>query len=102
MIKNSRKILGAAIGKLASVIGGIYLAPEDIKQLFVTDLFRIIGYLHRFIMTGCSGSNLFVGGIFNMAAGIPGHSLNNPFRVLKRRFHAPETATGKGSGFILC
>ena len=33
--KNCRKVLGAAVGKLATVIGGINLAPEYIKQLVI-------------------------------------------------------------------
>ena len=46
-------------------------------------------------MTGSAGSDLLVRGIFNMAAGVPGHGLNNPFRIFKRGLHAPETTTGK-------
>ena len=51
-------------------------------------------------MTGSAGSDLLVSGIFNMATGVPGHGLNNPLSIFKRRLHAPETTTGKDGGFI--
>ena len=88
------------IGELTAVIGWIYLSPEGVKQLFIGDFFRIIYHLNGFNMRSPATGNLFIGGVGILSTCISCSNINNPLKLLKRRFHTPEATPTKDSNLL--
>ena len=99
MIKDGRAILGAVIHELATGVGGVNATPVEVQQLTVRNFLGVEFYLHRLVMAGRPGTDILVGGIGLMAAGIAGSYCDNASVLGKIRFATPETATGKGGGW---
>ena len=92
-VKDGADIAAAAIGKLAARIGRVNLLPVGIEELFEADALRIVDNLHHLDMAAFAV--ILVGRVFGAAARIAGCDRQNPFQLVKGRFHAPETAACK-------
>jgi hypothetical protein len=71
---------------------------EDLQDLAVADLLRIVLDLDRFGMSGRAGADHGVVRGHLAAAGIPGHRVEHASRVLVHALYAPEAAAGDHSG----
>ncbi len=85
--------------ELAVGLRRIDVPPEDVKELVVRDLRRIVCDLDRLAMLRFMRGDFLVGRVFGAAAGVPHNSFDYAFRVIERRLHAPETAAGKDRCF---
>lgn len=101
MVKNRGSILRTPVHKGSSGVSGINLPPKHFQQLGIGDCLRVISDLNGLIMARFSGSYLLVRGINHTTAGISGLHLEHALVLEKRRFHAPEAASGKsGCGCV--
>jgi hypothetical protein len=92
MIKNRRTILRADIRPLSIQRRWIMVRPEDIEQLFVTNLCRIEFDFDHFGVTGLVAANIFVARIVFCSAGVANRCCCYAFEISKDFFHAPKTA----------
>src|SRR5690606_4733855 len=96
MEEDGRTILRAHVRPLAVRRGRIVAAPEHPQQLLVADALRIVGHLHRLGVPGGVGADLFVSGIFHVAADEADARGSDARGAAEGLLHAPETSSGKG------
>ncbi len=88
-----RAILGADIVALAHALRRVVIFPERLQQLLVGDLLRIEHDQHHFGMTGAARTDLFIGRIGRMSAGIAdGGRMDAVAELPELALGAPETA----------
>src|SRR5436309_2529751 len=75
--------------------------PERLENFLIRNLFRVIFDLDDLRMAGLAGADLFVTGIFFVAAGISAGDRFHPGQHLINGLSAPETTTAKSSDFRL-
>src|SRR5262249_45574967 len=68
---------------------------EDLEQLFVADLARVVFDLDRFGVTGAAGADLVVARVLGVAAGVADGRRDHPRHGVVRGLHTPEAATGE-------
>src|SRR5438105_8681698 len=91
-----RAILGADIVALAHALRRVVIFPERLQALLVGDLLRIKHDQHHFGMTGAARTNLFIGRIGCMSAGIAdGGRIDAVAEIPDVPLCAPETAEAK-------
>src|SRR5499433_1296844 len=98
MVKDCRAILTTDVAKLPVERERIDIVPEHLEQLFVSYLLWIIGNLDHLCVSGLAGRYFLIRRIFLCTPGVTRDGRNEPVELVKRWFHAPETAAGK-SGF---
>src|SRR5215510_12018951 len=97
MVEAGGAVLGPVVAELPVLLRRVYVMPEHVEELFVTHQFWVIDDLDRFRMAGAAGRYLVVGRILLVPTGVARGGGDHPWELVKRRLHAPETATGKSS-----
>lgn len=95
MIENHGAILRADIGALAIQCRWIVFRPENIEQIFVTDLRGIEFHLDDFGVTGFVAANVLVSRIILFSAGIANGCSSHAGQIPESFFHTPKTACAK-------
>lgn len=90
--EDHRSVIVTAILELPHRIGWVGLVPVDFNQVRVGDDIGIEGDPDRLGVPGCSGTNLLIGGVGHVAAGVSRLHLLDPRVGIKRLDHAPEAA----------
>src|SRR3990170_1098898 len=70
---------------------GVMAVPEDIEQLLVGDLRRIVNHLYCLRVSGPVGADVFVGRVLQAAARVAHARGADTRHAPERRLHAPET-----------
>ena len=70
MEEDRRTVLASVIRALAVQLRGIVVLPEDIEQLFIIDLGRIVFNLDCLGVSGAVAANVFVGRVRKLSAGV--------------------------------
>src|SRR4029453_8680186 len=96
MVKDHRTILLSNIGTLPIQRRRIVVRPENIKQLFVTNLRWIEFDFHHFSVAGLVCANIFIGWIILRSACVSNRCRDDAVQFSKCLFHTPETACAKG------
>ena len=65
-------VLRADVAELAVLHRRIDVVPEDVEQLLVADLLRVVDDLHRLGVAGAAGRDLLVGRVLRLAARVAG------------------------------
>ena len=68
---------------------------EDLKDLTVARDTGVKLHPDHLCMPSASGAHLFVAGILDMPARVPGLNPRHPFQVKEHRLEAPETTTAQ-------
>ena len=92
-------VLGADVGPLSILGGGIVHVPEDLEQILVGNDLGIKGDFDGFGMAGIAIADGAIGGIFCVAASIADLSFENACDFSKFGLDAPKTSSGKGGFF---
>ena len=100
VIEDCRAVLIAAVDKLAAAVGGIDLAPVDIKQVAVADFLWVKGDLDCLGMSGASRGYSGITRVGYFTTGIACDHLNDSVGQFKGCFHTPEAPAGEG-GFLI-
>src|SRR5690242_8140178 len=95
MKEDGGSVLGTDVRYLAIHRGGIMGRPEDIEQLLVVHLLRVIGNLNDFGMAGLVGADILVGGIVRVAAQIAHGRVDDAGYLTKGFFHSPKASSSK-------
>src|SRR4030095_6803536 len=97
--KDCRAILRADIGALAVELGRVvHDGEEDLQNLAVGNLLRVVFDLDRFGVTGPAARHQIVVGGLLAAAGVAGDGVDYAGGVLEHALHAPEAAAGEHGG----
>src|SRR5205085_3634555 len=90
--EDHRAVLVADVPALAVELGRVVLGPEDLEQLLVRDLLRVVGDLDDLRVAGRVGADVLVGRVLERAALVadlcPGYAVE----LAERGLHAPEAA----------
>ena len=81
--------------------GGIVLGPEDVEQVLVGDLCRVVLDLHHLGVVGPAGADILVARIFQRAALVTGERLMHAGDSVERSLYAPETTGAEACLFQL-
>ena len=81
--------------KLAVGLGGIDVVPENIEQLIVGNLRRIVGHFDRLAVLGFVGGDGGVIGVFFASASVSDDCFGHAFHVIEWFLHAPKTAASE-------
>ena len=97
--EDRRPVLRAAVGALAVQLGRVvHHREEDLQDLAVADLLRVVFDLDRFrVPRGSHRNHVVVGGRL-AAAGITGHGIDHARGVLEHALNAPEATAGNDRG----
>ena len=97
-IKNRAAVLIAAVAKLAAGIKGIDIGPENIEQLGIADLVRVVFDLHHLRVPGTTAGHLLISRVLHLAAAVSGSGFQHAIQLVVRGLHAPEATSGEYSG----
>src|SRR5215472_16354283 len=97
MVEDGGAVLGPVVAELPILLRRVYVMPEHVEELFVTHQFWVIDHLDRFRMAGTTCRYLVVGRILRVPTSVARGGGDHAGKLVKRRLHAPETATGKSS-----
>lgn len=101
--KNRGTVLAAGIGPLAVLLGRVVRdRKENLQQLAIADLGRIVGDLHCLGMPGAARTDLLVMRSRRLAAGVTGDNIADPRHMLEHPLHAPKTAASQYRRSALC
>src|SRR2546423_11014039 len=90
--EDHRAVLVADVPALTVELGRVVLAPEDVEQLLVGDLLRVVGDLDDLGMAGRVRADVLVGRVLERAALVTGFGLRDAVELAERRLDAPEAA----------
>jgi hypothetical protein len=93
--EDRRAVLVAAVAELPIDDGRIDVDPEDVEQLLVRDLLRVVDDLDGLGVAGVVVGDLLVGRVDDATAGVAGRHADDADLLLVRRLHAPEAAAGE-------
>src|SRR3989338_5515572 len=77
MIENGRAVLRPAIGELPIGVGRGDLPPEDVQEVGVRNLRRVVSDLHRLAVSGLSRGDFLITWIRFLAARVAGNNVNH-------------------------
>ena len=97
--KDGAPVLGTNVGALPVERGGIVVVPEDVEELGVGDLFRIVSDADGFGVAGAVGADVLVGRILGGTAGIADFGDEDTFGLAEGFFDAPK-ATSSENGCL--
>src|SRR5207253_1254504 len=97
MIENRGTILRSRVGPLPVQLRGIVVLPENVQQLFIRNLGRIIVDLDRFGMPGAIRTNIFVRRILHLPTRVTDAGGDHARQLAEGRFHSPKTSCSKSS-----
>jgi len=97
VIENRGTILRSRVGPLPVQLRGIVVLPEDIQQLFIGNLGRIIVDLDRFGMPGAIRTNIFVRRILHLPARVTDAGGDHARQLAEGSFYSPKTSCSKSS-----
>src|SRR5476651_241065 len=92
---DGRPVLGAMIRTLCIAAGGVVRGPEELQELGISDLRRIELDQHRLSMAGLAAADVFIAGVFGVAAGVTHRRCHHARNLAEALFDAPETALGE-------
>ena len=92
MKENGRAILRPDIRPLAIHLRRVVILEEDLQQVFVGNLGRIVRDLDCLGMTGRVRADIMVGRVRSMSAGIADPGLQNAGSGAEGLFYAPKTS----------
>src|SRR5215469_5089221 len=98
MIENCRTVLCSPVRPLAVQLRGIVILPKHLEQILIGNLGRVVLNLDRFGVSGAIGANIFVGGVWEMAASVANAGRNHAGNLPERSFDSPKAAR-RESGF---
>lgn len=102
VIENYGAVLIADVGSLSIDLRGVVEAEEGVHDLVVTDLGGVECDLNDFGMSRVAVADLFVGGVFDGAAGVAADGIDNPRDFMSEDvLDAPEASGAKGREFCL-
>ncbi len=88
------------VGKLSSVVGGVYAAPENLQELAVADYILIIIDDNALPVVGAPSGNLFVCRVLRGTAAVTGYNFRNAHQLFEWFFKTPETAAREYGGIV--
>src|SRR6267154_704193 len=92
-------VLRAEVRALAVHLRRVVHLPESVKQLLIGQRRWIESNLHDFGMPGFIGADIFIRGIFSVAAAVPDDGVNNSRNAAECCFDPPKASCSKGRGF---
>src|SRR5882757_8689925 len=92
-------VLRAEVRALAVHLRRVVHLPESVKQLLIGQRRWIESNLHDFGMPGFIGADVFIRGIFSVAAAVPDDGVNNSGNAAECCFYPPKASCSKGCGF---
>jgi uncharacterized membrane protein (UPF0127 family) len=90
--ENRGAILGADVRPLPVQRGWVVIIPEDFEQVVIADDLGIESDLDYFGVTGAIRTNVFIGGMFQLAAGVANLRRFHAGQTAECGFHPPKTA----------
>src|SRR6185503_11856384 len=89
-------VLRPLVAELPLVVARVDVVPEDVEQLLVARLGRVVGHFDRLEVAGPVRRDLLVSGVLLVAAGVAGDDREHAGLPLERVLGAPEAAHGEG------
>src|SRR5436309_3119107 len=96
VVEDRGSILVAVVAELRLRRERVDVVPEDVEQLRVADLARVVDDLDRFGVSGAARRHLLVGGVPGVAAGVADGGREDALQLLEGGLHAPEAPAGEG------
>lgn len=101
IIENDVAVLGADIVALAVELGGVDAGEESFDEGLEGDLRWVVKDLYGFGVTGGSGTDFFIAGVFGGAAGEAGDGVADAHEALEDDLRMPEAAFGEIGGLFI-
>src|SRR6266480_3889472 len=95
MVEDRRAVLAADIEALAVAGGRVLYPPERLKQFRVADLDRVEPHLDRLGVAGAVPTDLSVGGVRDVPAGVADGGLQHSVDLAEGRLDTPEASCGE-------
>src|SRR2546423_10951882 len=94
-VKDRGLITKSDIVELTVGLRRVDVPPENIEQLLIGNLARIVSHFDRLPMFGAMRGDFFVGRVLSASARGADDRFDNSLGVIVRRLHAPKTNSGK-------